>query len=199
MGLSLQLSAQTPARTAGSDGNGPAAAPAPRPPLPAKPPLDYVIGPDDILSIVFWREKDVSGDVLVRPDGKISLPLFNDVEAAGLTPDELKAKLDERARQFFEEPSATVIVKEIHSRKVFITGEVAKPGTYPLTGPMTVVQLIAMAGGLTEYADRKNISILRVEKGWPTSFPFDYDKVAKRKYLRQVILLKPGDTVIVPQ
>jgi polysaccharide export outer membrane protein len=171
---------------------------APKPPFPATPPAEYVIGPDDILNIVFWREQDLSGDFVVRPDGKISLPLLNDVQAAGNTPAQLKAALEQQAAKYFEEPNATVIVKAIRSRAVYITGQVLKPGPYQLTTPLTVIQLIALAGGLTEYADGDHITVLRTEKGWPMTFPFNYNEVAKRKYLRNNILLKPGDTVIVP-
>ena len=91
------------------------------------PPPDYVIGPDDVLTIVFWRDKDMSGDVTVRPDGKISLPLFNEVQAAGLTPEQLRAQLTELAGKLIEEPTVTVVVKEINSRKVFVTGRSASP------------------------------------------------------------------------
>src|SRR5579864_2681068 len=97
-------------------------------------PSGYVVGVQDVLSIVFWRDKDMSADVTVRPDGKISLPLLNDVEAAGFTPDQLRTRLIEAASKYIEEPNATVLVKEIHSRNVFITGNVAKPSTYPLNG-----------------------------------------------------------------
>ena len=122
----------------------------------------YVIGPDDMLQIVFWREKDLSGEVVVRPDGRISLPLLNDVVAAGRTPDELRAALVEAAsRVSSANPNATVVVKEIRSRKVFITGAWKNPDRTSLTGPTTVVQLIAMAGGLKEYADQKNIVVMR--------------------------------------
>lgn len=170
------------------------------PPTPAGVPLpsDYVIGPDDVLTVIFWREKDLSGDVAVRPDGRISLPLLNDVDAAGLTPEQLRARLTEAADKLLEEPTVTVVVKQINSRKVFITGQVAKPGPYPLGGPTTVVQLIAMAGGVLEYADDKNISIMRVENGRQVSLRFNYDEVKKRKNLQQNIALKPGDTIIVP-
>jgi polysaccharide export outer membrane protein len=161
-------------------------------------PADYVIGPDDVLTVVFWRDKDLSGDVAVRPDGKISLPLLNDVQASGLTPDQLRVQLTEAATRFVEDPTVTVIVKEINSRKVFITGQVAKPGPYALAGPTTVLQLIAMAGGVLEYADSKNITILRNENGRPVSYRFNYKDVSKRKNLRQNIELKPGDTIIVP-
>ena len=122
-------------------------------------PADYVIGADDILTIVFWREKDLSSEVVVRPDGRISLPVLQDVHAAGLTPEQLRDSLTKTAERFVEDPNVTVIVKEINSRRVFITGQVAKPGPYNVTSPMTVVQLIAFAGGLLEYADAKNILV----------------------------------------
>jgi polysaccharide biosynthesis/export protein len=161
-------------------------------------PADYVIGPDDVLTVIFWREKELSGDVSVRPDGRISLPLLNDVNAAGLTPDELRLRLTEAANELLEEPTVTVVVKQINSRRVFITGQVGKPGPYPLVGPMTVVQLIALAGGVHEYADEKNISIFRVENGRQVSLRFNYRDFKKRKNLEQNVELKPGDTVIVP-
>lgn len=164
------------------------------PPVPA----GYVIGTDDVLSIVFWREKEMSGDVVVRPDGKISLPLLNDMQAAGLTPDQLRESLREAANQYLAGPSVTVIVKQINSLRVFITGEVGKPGAYPLTTPTTVMQLIAVAGGVTEYADKKHIVVMRIEDGRQTLFPFNYETLQKRRNVRQDIQLKPGDTVIVP-
>ena len=117
-----------------------------------------MIGPEDVLSIVFWRDKDMSADVVVRPDGKISLPLLNDVQAAGLTPGSARApSIEKAAAKYVADPNATVIVKEINSRKVSSPGNVVKAGTYPLNGDMTVLQLIALAGGLQEYADAKNI------------------------------------------
>lgn len=161
-------------------------------------PSDYVIGADDVLTIVFWREKDLSSDVAVRPDGKISLPLLNDIHAAGLTPEQLRKVLTETAGQYVEEPTVTVVVKEIKSRKVFITGQIAKPGPYPLVGPTTVLQLIATAGGVLEYADSKKISIMRVVNGKQTSLPFNYQDVERGKKLEQNILLQPGDTILVP-
>jgi polysaccharide biosynthesis/export protein len=123
---------------------------------------------------------------------------LNDVQAAGLAPDELRARLTEAAGKFIADPNATVVVKEIHSRKVFITGNVAKAGTYPLTGDMNVLQLIAMAGGLAEYADSKNIVVMRNEGGRPQAFKFNYKDVVKQRNAQQNIVLKPGDTVVVP-
>jgi polysaccharide biosynthesis/export protein len=161
-------------------------------------PPDYVIGADDVLSVVYWREKDMSADVTVRPDGKVALPLLNDVAAAGLTPDEFRDRVIEAARRFVESPNPTVMVKEIKSRKVFITGQVEKPGSYQLNNPMTVLQLIAMAGGLKEFARGKNISIIRPERGEPATFRFNYQDALSRDNLKQNIELKPGDTVLVP-
>ena len=170
------------------------------PVIPVQPPLpdDYVIGPDDVLVVMFWREKELSTEAAVRPDGKISIPLLQDVQAAGLTPVQLRDKLNAEAQRFVEDPNATVIVKEINSRQVFITGQVTKPGPYRLGGPTTVVQLIAMAGGLLEYADRENVSIMRVENGAAVSYRFNYKDISERRNLKQNIMLKPGDTVVVP-
>lgn len=169
-----------------------------RVPAETTQPPDYVIGTDDVLEIVFWRDPDMSGEVVVRPDGKISLPLVHDIQAAGLTPEQLRSAVEERVRQYVEVPNATVIVRQINSRKVFITGQVARPGPYALTTPMTVLQLIATAGGLTEYADKKAIFVLRNEAGRAMTFAFNHDDVLRRRNLAQNILLKPGDTVVVP-
>jgi polysaccharide export outer membrane protein len=135
---------------------------------------------------------------VVRPDGRISLPLLNDVRAAGYTPEQLKAELEKQAAKFLADPNATVVVKEINSRKVFVTGQVAKPGSYPLIGEMNVLQLLAHVGGLLEYADAKNIVILRNENGREQRFRFNYKDIVKGKNVQQNIALKPGDTVVVP-
>jgi polysaccharide biosynthesis/export protein len=161
-------------------------------------PADYIIGPEDVLSVVYWRDKDMTGDVAVRSDGKISLPLLNDVQAAGLTPTQLRDWLVEASKEYFEDPAVSVGVKQMNSRKVFITGEVHKPGPYPLVGPTTVLELISLAGGLKDYADRKNILIVRTENGRKLSYLFNYKDVVSRKNLEQNIELKPHDTVIVP-
>jgi polysaccharide export outer membrane protein len=187
-----------PAAAMQARGAAPAASAAPAVSAPAALPAGYVIGPDDVLSIVFWRDKEMSADVVVRPDGKISLPLLNDIDAAGFTPEQLNARLAAAAGKYIQDPTATVVVKEIHSRKVYITGNVAKPASYSLSGDMTVLQLIALAGGLAEYADAKSITIMRTENGRAESFKFNYKDVIKQKNVQQNILLKPGDTVIVP-
>ena len=161
-------------------------------------PADYVVGAEDVLGIMFWRDKDMSGDAVVRPDGKISLPLLNDVDVAGLTPEQVRERLTEAARKFVEDPSATVIVKQIKSRKVFITGNVYRPGPFPLLRETTVLQLIALAGGLQEFAKASDIVVVRMEGSRQVSYPFNYDNMKNGKNLAQNILLKPGDTVIVP-
>jgi polysaccharide biosynthesis/export protein len=177
----------------------PGAAPATTPPTTAAatnvtPPPGYVIGPDDVLGIVFWREKDLSAEVVVRPDGIITLPLLEDIKVTGMTPAELKQRITAEASKIVTSPSVTVIVKQINSRKVFITGQVAKPGSYPLTSPMNVVQLIALSGGLLEFADRSKITVMRTGD----THRVNYKQLSKGENLKQNIELKPGDTVIVP-
>jgi len=183
--LSLMLSAALSAASALPD------------PAASLPP-GYVIGSDDRLAISFWRDKDLSAEVVVRPDGYISLPLLNDVQAAGLTPEELRVKLQQAAECLIETPTATVVVKEIRSRHVFVTGSVEKPGMYPLNVTTTVIQLIATAGGLREFVAGKNIVILRREGGRDIRFGFDYQAVVRGRRVEQNIELRPGDTIIVP-
>ena len=161
-------------------------------------PEHYVIGPGDVLGVVFWREKELSGDVAVLPDGRITLPLINEIPAAGLTPEELRKKLVDAAKQYVTDPTATVVIRQVNSRRVFITGMVAKTGQYPLYQTTSVLQLIAMAGGLLEYAKSSNIVIIRSEQGHQVSYKFNYKEVSKQKNLAQNIELKPGDTVVVP-
>jgi polysaccharide export outer membrane protein len=161
-------------------------------------PPGYVIGADDVLSIVFWREKDMSAEVIVRPDGRVTLPLINDIQAAGLTPAQLRDHIAEAARKYIEDPIPTVIVKEIRSRKVFITGQIEKSGSYAINNATTIVQLIAMAGGLREFAQSKNISVLRQQEGRQVIYRFSYQDVLDHKNLEQNIALQPGDTVVVP-
>ena len=161
-------------------------------------PPGYVIGPEDVLSIVFWRDKEMSTDAVVRPDGRISLPLLSEIPAAGLTPGELHDRILDVSKRFVEDPNVTIVVKQINSRRVFITGEVSKPGPYPLTQPTTVLHLIALAGGLKEFAKSNKIVVVRIENGKTVAYRFNYKQVMERKNLRQNIELKPGDTVVVP-
>ena len=159
----------------------------------------FTIGPEDVLGVLVWREAEVAGDVTVRADGMITLPLLRDVKAAGLTPNDLAEQIQESLREYITDASVTVVVRQMNSRRAFITGEVAKPGAYPLTAPTTVMQLIALAGGLTEFAEKNKVSVLRVEDGKTTTMPFAYNDVAKGKKAEQNIVLRPGDTVVVPE
>jgi polysaccharide export outer membrane protein len=196
---------QPPATPPATPRPGSAPAPAPAQPPATKPtdggvslPPGYVIGTEDTLIVNFWREKEMSAEVVVRPDGKISLPLLNDIQAAGLTPDQLREQLVKAAAKFVADANATVVVKEIKSRNVYITGQVTKGGAFALTGEITILQLIALAGGVLEYADSKNIVLTRNENGAPKYYKFNYKDVMKGKNVQQNLVLKPGDTVIVP-
>jgi len=182
----------------------PPAAPAgaPQPALPAQEtplPSGYVIGPDDVLLISYWRNPDMSAEVTVRPDGLISLPLLNEIQAGGLTPEQLRDKISKVSMKYLEDaPTLAIVVKTINSRKVYVTGMVGKPGYYQLTGAMTVVQLLATAGGIQEFADSKNIRVVRNQGGKQVAFTFNWKDFVKGKNLNQNIELKPGDTIVVP-
>ena len=179
--------AQTPQPSTNQSSAGPA----------AKLPSDYVIGVEDVLSVVFWREKDMSADVIVRPDGKISLPMLNDVVAAGLTPEQLADVVAKVGTKFVRDAGATVMVKEIRSRKVYIIGEVSRPGTFQLGSEMTVLQALGEASGFIEGADKGDVVIVRNEAGKERRFRFNYNDVVKGKNPSQNIRLLPGDTIIV--
>jgi len=166
-------------------------------PVGVTPPSGYVIGADDLLSVRFWADAQLSADVVVRPDGKISVPLLNDVQAAGLTPEQLNAALEKAASKFIAEPDATVIVREVRSRKVYVLGQVARPSQVPLNSDMNVLQVLTAVGGVLEYADKGGIVIVRVENGRERRFKFNYNDVVKGKNVQQNIQLQPGDTVIV--
>ena len=158
----------------------------------------YVIGPDDVLAVLFWRDKDTSTDVVVRPDGKITLPLMNDIQAAGLTPDQLRGSIQKTSEKYFQDPNVSVVVKAVNSRKVYVTGAVARPGPYPLTGRTTVLQMLAQAGGLGDFAKKDKVAVLRTENGQTQRYTFNYKDVIQGKRLEQNIELRPGDTIIVP-
>lgn len=158
---------------------------------------EYIIGPDDVLEVSYWKDKDHSAEVTVRPDGFISLPLIDEVRASGLTPAALAQNIRAKASEFLQAPTVTVFVKRINSRKVFITGEVEKPGVYALTGPTTVLQLIAMAGGLSDFADREHIMVLRTNGEGSQSFSVNYKKLSRLQDLSQNLVLQPGDTMVV--
>ncbi len=161
-------------------------------------PDDYVVGAEDVLGVVFWREAELSGDVTVRPDGRVTLPVIGELQAAGLRPEELKKQIETAAAKYVTEPNVTVVVRTINSRRVFVTGRVTTPGVHLLKGPLTVMQAIALSGGVTEFADAKNIKVLRIVDGKSVTLPFNYKDVVRGRKLEQNILLLPGDTVVVP-
>jgi polysaccharide export outer membrane protein len=162
-------------------------------------PADYVIGPDDLLGVVVWREQDLSTDVKVRPDGKVSLPLLNDIQAAGLTPEQFRKVVTAAATKFVADPNVTIIVKQINSRMVYVMGEVGKPGTYPLTtSDTTVLQMLALAGGPTPFAKKDEIGVVRTVAGKTTRYRFNLDDVTRGRRMEQNLVLRPGDTIFVP-
>jgi polysaccharide export outer membrane protein len=158
----------------------------------------YIIGDADVLDINVWKEVDVSRTVPVRPDGKISLPLLNDVQAAGLTPMQLQQQITEKLRKFLTEPQVTVIVTQINSRRVYIMGEVNRPGMISLLPQMTILQLITTAGGFTQFANTSKIRLVRNENGKQTTYTFNYKELMRGERPEQDLLLKPGDSVVVP-
>ncbi len=159
---------------------------------------DYVIGTEDSLSINVWKEVELSHQVQVRPDGKVSLPLINDIQAAGLTPQQLAASITEKLKKFMSDPQVTVIVVTIVSRRIYILGEVARPGMFPIIHGMTVLQALSGAGAFGQFADTKKIYVLRNEDGKQVKYPFNYEEVIKGRHGEQNIELKPGDTIVVP-
>jgi polysaccharide biosynthesis/export protein len=164
------------------------------------PPSDvpYRIGPQDLLDIAVWNNKAVSEVVPVRPDGKISLPLLNDVQASGLTPDELRNNITTKLRAYISDPDVSVIVREVHSFKVSVLGQVKTPGRYEFQSPSTVLDAIARAGGLTAFASRNRIIVLRRQDGGLSRIPFRYDDAVSRGGSQQNYFVQPDDIVIVP-
>jgi polysaccharide export outer membrane protein len=158
---------------------------------------DYVIGADDTLRISVWKEPDLTETLPVRPDGKISMPLLNDIPAAGLTPLQLKDSITEKLKKFVADPRVTVVVTAMNSRRIFVTGEVAHTGPMTLLPHMTMLQALAQAG-FTQFANLKTIYLLRTENGKQEKYPFNYKDVIKGNHPEQNIALKPGDTVVVP-
>jgi polysaccharide export outer membrane protein len=170
---------------------------APAVPVTPGAPADYVIGPDDMLRIAVWKEPDMNATLPVRPDGKISLPLLDDVQAAGLTPLQLKDSITGKLKKYIADPHVTVVVTAMNSQRIFVTGEVTHTGAIPLLPNMTVLQALASAG-FTQFANLKGIYLLRTENGQQVKLPFNYKDVVKGRHPEQNITLKPGDTVVVP-
>ena len=160
-------------------------------------PKDYVIGSEDTVMVSVWNEEKLTATLPVRPDGKISLPLLNDVQAAGYTPMQLADSISEKLKKFVADPRVTVVVTQMNSQKVFMLGEVMHTGALPLLPNMTVLQALATSG-FTQFANTKKIYILRIEDGKQQKLPFNYKAVVKGEQMGQNILLKPGDTVVVP-
>jgi len=158
----------------------------------------YVIGPEDVLYIHVWREEALSRRVPVRMDGNISLPLIHEIKAAGLTPLQLEAAITEKLKGFYENPNVSVIVEEANSFKVYISGEVMKPGVYRLREETTILQIIPMAGGFTDWAKQRKILIIRKEDGKEKRLIVDYKKAMKGDDPNSNIVLRSGDTIIVP-
>ena len=158
----------------------------------------YVIGANDMLSINVWKEPEVSRSLPVRSDGKISLPLVGELQAAGQTPHQLELEIAKHLQSYISEPEVTVIVTDSKSQKINILGMVAKPGSYLLTGSTTVLDAIAMAGGFKDFAKQKSVYILRRGPGGEKRIPFNYKDVIKGKNSDQNIVLQAGDTVVVP-
>lgn len=167
----------------------------------AKKPHDdkFVIGADDVLAVNVWKEPEVSRTVPVRSDGKISLPLVGEVQASGQTPKQLELEISKRLESFISQPDVTVIVEQVRSQKFNILGQVAKPGSYSLTNPVTVLDAIALAGGFRDFAKQKSIYVLRQNPdGTQTRLAFNYKDVIKGKNSEQNIMIEPRDTIVVP-
>ena len=162
------------------------------------PPEEYILGPEDQLFISVWGNEELSMKVTVRPDGKISMPLLSDIQAAGRTSVQLKKEITQKLSEYMAEPTVSVIVEQINSFKVYLIGKVNSPGTYTLRGNTTVLQALSLAGGFTEYADENDIVIIRKVEGKDEIIQFDFDAVAKGKKPELNIFLQPGDTIIVP-
>ena len=158
----------------------------------------YKIGPQDALKIDVWREDQLTRTVPVRPDGKITLPLLNDVQAVGLTPMELADVIRDGLKKYINNPQVTVSVTEINSRRVYVTGEVTKAGAYALLPHMTVLQALSSGGGFTPFARMKNIYVLRTENGKQVKLPFNYKEAISGRNPEQNIELQPGDVIVVP-
>ena len=162
-------------------------------------PASYVIGPEDMLAINVWKEAEVSRTVQVRPDGKVSLPLVGEIQAAGLQPLQLQKQIAEKLQSYLANPEVTVIVQEVRSKKFNVIGEVQRPGAYSLSNATTVLDALALAGGFKDFAKQSKIYVLRIQPdGSRSRLPFNYKKVVKGRDLRENVPLQNGDTIVVP-
>lgn len=175
----------------------PASPPSETPPSGPNTPSDYIIGADDTLHITVWKEPDMSSSLPVRPDGKISIPLLDDVQAAGMTPMQLANSIKEKLKKYIADPRVTVVVTAMNSQRVFVLGEVVHSGPMALLPHMTVLQALSSAG-FTQFSNLKAIYLLRVQNGQQTKLPFNYREAIKGRGTQPNIILKPGDTIVVP-
>lgn len=173
---------------------GTAAVSAPAPAVDA----GYKIGAQDVLKVDVWKEPDITRQVMVRPDGKISLPLLDDVQAAGLTPQALSGVIREGLKKYITDPQVTVTVTEINSRRIYVTGEVMRAGAYPLLPNMTVLQALSSCGGFTQFANTKKIYVLRVDGGKQVRIPINYKELVSGRKPEENFPLETGDTIVVP-
>ena len=167
-------------------------------PPPVRVESNFIIGAEDVLEIVVWKEPELSKTIPVRPDGKILLPLVNEVQAAGKTPTELQADLTQQFSKYFEEVSVAVIVKEINSHKFFILGKVKNPGAYKTGSDVTIIQAISLAGGFIEFADTNDIKVFHKGADQKKPIRIKYNKIISGKDPAQNIIIQPGDTIVVP-
>jgi len=192
MALAQDTPAQPPAATAPAEktASAPVAA-------AAGAGADYVIGPEDVLHIAVWKEADLTATLPVRPDGKISLPLLDDVQASGLTPVQLGESITEKLKKYIADPRVTVVVTAINSKRVYLLGEVTHTGAMPMLPHMTVLQALSTAG-LNQFANTKRIYVLRTQDGKQVKLPVDYRKLVKGEAMDHNYTLQPGDTIVVP-
>jgi len=170
----------------------------PSSPLETAAVSDYILGAEDVVEVLVWKNADLSRTVFVRPDGKISLPLIGDVQAAGLTPNELRDSIKALLRKYKKTPEVSVIIREINSFSIFLVGEIASPGKIQLRSDTTLLQAIILAGGFTEFADVKKILLLRRENGRERRFRINYNDIVNGEDANANVLLKRGDTILVP-
>lgn len=185
---------RAPAAAAAAPGNPAPAAPAPAGGVPLA--AEYRIGVDDVLDIVVWNNTTVSRTVPVRPDGKISLPLLNEVPAAGLTPPQLRQSLMSKLVEYMPTPEVSVIVREVHSNKISVLGEVRKAGRYEISQRATVLDAVALAGGFNDFARRTKVVIMRQEGSGVKRIPINYNRIVAEE--DENVVLQPGDIVVVP-
>jgi polysaccharide export outer membrane protein len=167
-------------------------------PVIPSPSTEYIIGPEDVLKIDVWKEPQLSLSVPVRTDGKISMPLINDIYVVGLTPLQLKEQLAGKFSQYIENPTVSVIVEQINSLKIFISGNVTKPGVYDAKREINILQAISMAGGFTEWAKKNKIKVFRKHGGEERVIKINYNKIISGKNPEMNIPLQPGDSIVVP-